>query len=73
MRNADEIKALLAADYDVYDFLDLLELGPAELAELLTDYIEEHLEEINSRLQGDFWKDDRLQNKQRAKHREETW
>ena len=48
--NTEEIKALLSVDYDVYDFLDLLELGPAELAELLTDYIEEHLEEINERL-----------------------
>jgi hypothetical protein len=51
-KELEEVKLLLASEYDLYEFMDILELGPEELVELLTDYIKEHLDEINDRLQN---------------------
>lgn len=50
LHNVEEVKALLSSRYDAYELLDILELGPVELVDLLTDYIEDNLKEINFRI-----------------------
>lgn len=50
--NIEELKNILAAKYDLYELMDILELGPVEFLNLITDYIEENSQDIQYRIQS---------------------